>query len=146
MSLNKLHKDNKLAHKYYGPYKVLQRIGNMAYKLDLLATSRAHPVFHVSCLKNVMGYKIPSQNIFSDLDEERKSIFEPKKISKSRTKQLRNWVLTEWLVKWKNVPVEYSTWEDDSFNKIMHNSQSVEDNTCLKERGMLSPKLWCISP
>jgi hypothetical protein len=57
-------KDNKLSPKYYGPYKVLQKIGTMAYKLELPTSSRVHPVFHVSCLKKFIGDKIPVQTIF----------------------------------------------------------------------------------
>ena len=48
MSLKKAKKDNKLSPKYYGPYKVLQNIGTMAYKLELPASSRVHLGFHVS--------------------------------------------------------------------------------------------------
>jgi hypothetical protein len=90
MLLKQLNKDNKLAPKYYGPYKVLQKIGSMAYKLELPASSWVHPIFHDSCLKKVIGDNIPIQTIFPELDDEGKVIFilEPKKISETRTKQL----------------------------------------------------------
>ena len=60
MSLKQSKKDNRLFPKYYGPYKVLQNIGTMTYKLELLASLRLHPVFHVSCLKKVIGDKLPN--------------------------------------------------------------------------------------
>ena len=74
MSLKKLNKDTKLAPKYYGPYKVLQKISSMAYKLELPSTSWVHLVFHVSCLNKVIGDTIPIQTIFLELDEEGKVI------------------------------------------------------------------------
>ena len=39
ISLKQAKKDNKLSPKYYGPYKVLQNIGMMAYKLELTSSS-----------------------------------------------------------------------------------------------------------
>jgi hypothetical protein len=76
MSLKQANKDNKLSPKYYGLYKVLQKIGTMAYKLELPASSRVHPVFHVSFLNKVIGDNIPIQTIFPELDEEGKIILE----------------------------------------------------------------------
>ena len=55
MSLKKAKKDYKLSPKYYSPYKVLQNIGTMAYKLELSASLLVHLVFHVTCLKKVIG-------------------------------------------------------------------------------------------
>jgi hypothetical protein len=115
MSLKQAKKDNKLSPKYYGPYKVLQKIGTMAYKLELPASSRVHPVFHVSCLKKVIGDKIPVQTILPELEEEGKIILEPEAITDTRIRQLRNRSISEYLIKWRKLPAEDSTWEDESF-------------------------------
>ena len=85
MSLKQAKKDNKLSPKYYGPYKVLQKIGIMAYKLELPASSQVHTVFHVSCLKKVIGENIPVQTIFPKLNEEGKIILEPEAVMETRT-------------------------------------------------------------
>ena len=114
MSLKQAKKDNKLSPKYYGPYKVLQKVGTMAYKLELLASLRVHPVFHVSCLKKVIGENLPVQTILPELDEEGKIILEPKVVMEKRTRQLRNRSISEYLIKWKNLTTEDSTWEDEN--------------------------------
>ena len=93
----------------------MQKIGTMEYKLELPTSSRVHPVFHISFLKKVIGDKIPVQNIFPELDEEGKIILEPKAITDTRIRQLRNRSISEYLIIWRKLPAEDSTWEDDSF-------------------------------
>jgi hypothetical protein len=96
-------------------YKVLQNIGIMAYKLELPTSSRVHPVFHVSCLKKVIGDKIQVQTICPELDEEGKIILELEAITNTRICQLRNRSISEYLIKWRKLSAKDSTWEDESF-------------------------------
>jgi len=57
----------------------------MAYKLEILASSRVPPVFHVSCLKKFISDKIPVQTILSKLDKEGKIILVPEAVMERRT-------------------------------------------------------------
>jgi hypothetical protein len=87
----------------------------MAYKLELPASSRVHPVFHVSCLNKVIGDKIPLQTIFPKLDKKGKIILELEAIIDTRICQLRNRSILEYLIKWRKLSAEDSTWEDEIF-------------------------------
>lgn len=58
---------HKLAPKWFGPFRVLNKIGEVAYKLELPKESRIHPFFHVSLLKKTLGSQVEVRT--SVLDE-----------------------------------------------------------------------------
>jgi hypothetical protein len=45
----------KLKPHFYGPYKVIKRVGEVSYELELLEGSDIHNTFHVSFLKKEFG-------------------------------------------------------------------------------------------
>ena len=85
----------------------------MAYELELPADSRVHNVFHVSCLKKVLGQNVVPSILLPPLDDEGKLILVPESILDSREKQLCRRVIREYMIKWKYFPVEDVTQEGE---------------------------------
>eukprot|EP00253_Pinus_taeda_P008474 PITA_08474 len=88
-----------------------QCIGEVAYKLALSPTAKIHPIFHVSCLKKVIGNNCRIQTNLPELDEEGSIWLQPEQVLDTREWPLRGRVIREVLVKWKDTSPEDATWE-----------------------------------
>lgn len=97
--------------RFFGPFKILRRVGEIAYELELPLESKIHNTFHVSLLKKVVGQQDVSSTTLPPLDDEGRLILTLKRIMETCTKNLRSTQLQELLVKWTNLLEEYSTWE-----------------------------------
>jgi len=128
----------KLKPWFYGPYKVVRRIGEVAYELELLECSKIHNVFHVLCLKKALGQYISPSPKLPPLDEEGKLILVPKVILDVRERKLRSRSITEYLIHWKDLPTKDATWEGEQI--LQHgNLQLLEDKQFWEGRTIMSP-------
>ncbi|CAN0847622.1 hypothetical protein LINGRAHAP2_LOCUS5073 [Linum grandiflorum] len=97
---------HKLAAKFYGPYRVIARIGKLAYKLELPDDSRVHPVFHVSTLKAARGDI--ATTVQTSPPRVAETIAAPQAILDRRTRNGRD----EVLVHWSSTSPADASWED----------------------------------
>ena len=107
----------KLSSKYYGPYKVISRIGSVAYKLELPADSKVHPVFHVSLLKKKESSKVVVQSTLPITGDDGQFLVQPVAILQRQMIKKNNVAGVKVLVQWSNLPPEDATWEDYDFLK-----------------------------
>lgn len=69
-----------------------------------------------------------------------KIILEPNIIIKTHIKKLWNQAIIEYLIQWKNLPIEDATWEYDLLIKKHPQLTNIEGNIGLNKRSILSPK------
>ncbi|VFQ62000.1 unnamed protein product [Cuscuta campestris] len=102
----------KLSLRYYGPFEILERIGEVAYRLKLPLSSRIHPVFHVAVLK---PYKGPSADLTPlPLPEELvggRVPSRPVSIHASRRVLHAGHPVDQVLVRWSDGTLDDATWE-----------------------------------
>ena len=103
----------KFQKRFVGPFKILAKVGQNAYTLDLPASWKIHPTFHVSLLKKWQQSAFvsagPSEPERVQLDDEEK-LWEVEKLLRWRWRKIRNRKTREFLVLWKGFPLHEASW------------------------------------
>ncbi|GJV27158.1 putative reverse transcriptase domain-containing protein [Tanacetum coccineum] len=113
-------KRGKLNPRYVGPFKVIERVGTVAYKLELpQQLSRVHNTFHVSNLKKCLSDEtlvIPLEEL--RVDDKLHFVEEPVEVMDREIKQLKRSRIPIIKVRWNSKRGPEFTWErEDSFKK-----------------------------
>lgn len=91
--------NEKLAPKFFMPYEITHRIGEVVYHVKLPKGSQIHPMFHVSQFHKALRHSHQSQPILLHLTEDLEWVAKPLDI----LLVIRQTNKTEVLVKWKNL-------------------------------------------
>ena len=115
-------KKGKLAPRYVGPFKILERIGKVAYKLELpQELSNIHPTFHVSNLKKCLADEnlhIPLEDIH--IDDSMRFVEKPVEIMDREVKQLKRSRIPIVKVHWESKRGPEFTWEREDQMKTKY--------------------------
>jgi len=123
----------KLASRFYGPYKIEEKVGKVAYKLQLLAGARLHLVFHVSLLKRQVGESNTSSSELPPINDDDEIVLEPEAILDTRWVRKGSSFIEESLVQWKKLPKEDATWESTQELRDKYMNLDLEDKVLLKD-------------
>ncbi|XP_076898581.1 uncharacterized protein LOC143552189 [Bidens hawaiensis] len=103
----RVHKHSKLTPKYFGPFLIVEKVGAVAYKLNLLEEAHIHLVFHVSLLKDAGG---PPDKIVP-LPLEARFTLQPYVVLDRKLVMRGNRAAMKVLTHWKDQTTQDATWE-----------------------------------
>lgn len=123
-------KKGKLAPKFVGPFRILQWIGMVSYRLGLLPNmSNVHPVFHVSMLR---AYEPDRSHVidYSELvvEEDVSYAVTSIEIIDCQEKILRRKTIPLVRVLWRHNGVEEKTWEREADMRESHHELYSDTN------------------
>jgi hypothetical protein len=103
----------KLNSIFYGPYRIMRRVGKVSYEIELPEGRNIHNVFHVYCLKKSVGQFISTSEDLPPLDEDGQLDLVLEAFLDFREHKLRSRVIRDCLIRWRGLPIEDATWESD---------------------------------
>ncbi|KAJ0744829.1 putative nucleotidyltransferase, Ribonuclease H [Helianthus annuus] len=104
----------KLAPRVFGPYRVLKKVGPVAYQLDLPTGSQIHNVFHVSKLKLHHGPLGSTPPCSPPLSTDAPVMPQPELVLDRRVVQKGKYrPRAEVLIKWVGGTIDDATWENE---------------------------------
>ncbi|XP_023904375.1 uncharacterized protein LOC112016101 [Quercus suber] len=101
----------KISPRFFGPFQIVQCIGEVAYKVALPKDCPIQLVFHISCLRQKLGAQVIPLPSLPSMDSAGILQLEPVAILQQRSKQLRSRTITEVLVQWQGQSTKDATWE-----------------------------------
>jgi hypothetical protein len=112
----------KLTPRYIGPIPILEKCGNMAYKLDQPPSlAGVHNIFHILQLKKCL--KAPVDVVLSEVRPLKVDLTYPEnpiKILEQKDRVTRHKMLKFFKVQWSNHTEEEATWESEDFLRSCH--------------------------
>lgn len=97
-----------------GHIKLKKKIRPVAYKLKLPVESRVHLIFHVSFLKKHIREPSLTTPDLPPFSENGHIVIKLEAILDSRWIKRGSKIVAKHLIKWKHLPIEDATWEDDT--------------------------------